>query len=281
MRHSWIYVVRPSQKAQNKRNWSRSYINLTGAEFDKHSSYTAPDPEGGIVSWISKMSVPTVPPPYFAGAAKSPLLNMLDEGHHDVKISTEEYHKLAAWMDLLVPYSGEYREGHDWAAHEMKKYDYYEEKRRQQYLEERNQIADFIQRTGLNDIVTEQQEAAPFTRTSFQTVWATNRLQMTAGEALPFQGERPFVFDRITLRVETTAPVQLHLRNGDEIIHTFEFKPGAETAFWHIESKALRSSAVSLLADQTLTLSTIKVEGVPEADLPEWQGYQPYLAHQK
>jgi hypothetical protein len=270
-----------TQKGQNKRKWSRSYINLTDAKFDKHSSFTAADPEGGIVSWISKMSVPTVLPPYFAGAAKSPLLDMLDAGHHNVKLSDEEYHKFAAWMDLLVPFSGEYREGHDWTDHEMKKYNYYEEKRRQQSLEERNQIADFIERTGLSDVVAEQKEAAPFTRTSFQTVWEANHLQMTAGEALPFQGERPFVFDRITLRVETVEPVQVHLRNGNEIIHTFEFKPGAEIAFWHIESKALRSSVFSLLADQTLTLSTLKVEGVPEADLPEYQGFTPYLAHQK
>lgn len=266
-----------AQKGQNKRKWTRSYINLTGAEYDKHTSYTAPDPEGGIVSWISKMSVPTVLPPYFAGAAKSPLLDMLDEGHHDVKLSEEEYHKFAAWMDLLVPFSGEYREGHDWAPHEMAKYDYYEEKRRQQALEEKREIAEFVRKLGAALPDVELQKPAAFTTASYDTVWEANDHRLAAGEGFSLPSNEAFVFDRIQLKVQSPDPLKLELRSGAEVVHTFELEAGKVTEVWHAGDKVLHSGSVSLIADKSVTLSHIQLYGVGESELPEFQGYRPHL----
>ena len=53
-------------------------------------------------------------PPYFAGAARSELLTLLEKGHKGVKLSREELDKIACWMDLLVPYCGNYREANAW-----------------------------------------------------------------------------------------------------------------------------------------------------------------------
>lgn len=269
--------IEPS-KVRSKRKWTRSYINLTGAEIHRNGDYVVADPEGGIVSWISKMSRPTVLPPYFAGAAKSPLMQMLREGHEGVELSDESYHKLAAWMDLLVPFSGTYREGHAWDSNDMKKYGYYEEKRRQQYLEEQRGIAAFVEK--LKGIAPEvlSEEPAPFTRTSYDTVCERKDLKLSAAQVVNFQNEAAFVFDRMVLSVESASPVKLQLRSGTEVLHTFEFEPGEVSELWHSGGPVLRSSTVSLVADQPLKISSIRFDGVPEADLPEYQGYQPHLS---
>lgn len=273
-----IPIPKDPHTERNKRQWTRSYINLTDAGIHKDGGYSAPDPEGGIVTWISKMSRPTVLPPYFSGAAKSPLLDMLDVGHHDVKLSDEAYHKLAAWMDLLVPFSGSYREGNNWADVEMKKYDYYEEKRRQQYIEEQREIAAFIEKLKGVAPEIELQEPANFTKASYDTIWQGNALSIKAGEALSFQSGAPFVFDRITLQVKAAELVKLQVKSGNEILHTFELESGEQTVLWHFGSRVLHSASVSLVADKSLTLASVKIEGLPEADLPKHQGYAPHLS---
>jgi len=70
-------------------------------------------------------------PPYSAGGARSGLLTMLEQGHQGVKLSREELDKIACWIDLLVPYCGNYREANAWTEDEMKKHERYAEKRRQ------------------------------------------------------------------------------------------------------------------------------------------------------
>ena len=64
------------------------------------------------------MSTPEMLPPYFAGAAKSMLVEHLETQHrqipnagNDVVLSTEEMDKIACWIDLLAPFAGDYREG--------------------------------------------------------------------------------------------------------------------------------------------------------------------------
>ena len=48
-----------------------------------------------------------------------------------MKLSREELDKIACWIDLLVPYCGDYREANAWTEEEMKKHERYAEKRRQ------------------------------------------------------------------------------------------------------------------------------------------------------
>jgi hypothetical protein len=84
--------------------------------------------------------VPEALPPYFAGAARSELLTMLEKGHQGVKVSREELEKIACWIDLLVPYCGDYREANAWTEGEMKKHERYAEKRRQMEEAEQQNI---------------------------------------------------------------------------------------------------------------------------------------------
>ena len=101
------------------RAWSDSYLYLTNKG----------DPSNGVVRWLNAQSIPPMLPPYFAGSAKSPLIAMLEEGHEGVKLSQEEMDKISCWIDLLVPYCGDYIEGNCWSEKELEKYLHYQKKR--------------------------------------------------------------------------------------------------------------------------------------------------------
>jgi hypothetical protein len=127
------------------RAWSDAYL-----------AFTQPRPLGGylsgrpnsLVRWISAQSAPPMLPPYHAGAAKSRLITMLAEGHNDVKLSREEMDKIACWIDLLVPYCGDYLEANIWTRAEREKYNYYLKKRHRMEAFEAENIADLISREG-------------------------------------------------------------------------------------------------------------------------------------
>ncbi len=103
-----------------KRYWSDSYLQLT--QNGKPNK---------IVQWLNVQSIPPMLPPYFAGSAKSELISMLAAGHNDVKLSREEMDKLRCWIDLLVPYCGDYTEANAWSDGEKQKYAKYMAKRQQ------------------------------------------------------------------------------------------------------------------------------------------------------
>ncbi|HPD46221.1 MAG TPA: hypothetical protein P5279_04205 [Anaerohalosphaeraceae bacterium] len=113
-----------------KRRWVRSYLTLT-----QHGK------PNRIVNWLNVQSVPTMLPPYEAGSARSELLTILEKGHYDVKLSAEELDKIACWIDLLVPFCGDYREAHAWSEEEIRKYEHFLEKRKDMEVLERSNIA--------------------------------------------------------------------------------------------------------------------------------------------
>jgi len=57
--------------------------------------------------------------PYSFGSTKSPMLVMLKkrkkEKHTGVKLISKEYAKLACWIDLTVPFCGDYTETNAWS----------------------------------------------------------------------------------------------------------------------------------------------------------------------
>jgi hypothetical protein len=83
-------------------------------------NYTAKSHE--LMNWISPQSGPEMMKPYSFGAVKSPMLAMLKKGHNGVELTVEEYHKLACWIDLAVPFCGDYTEANDWSEKEKKWY---------------------------------------------------------------------------------------------------------------------------------------------------------------
>jgi hypothetical protein len=123
-----------------KRKWSDAYLMLTQATAATPDEPFQGDCKGRVVNWIGAQSVPEPLPPCFAGAARSKLWTILDAGHKGVKLSREELEKIACWLDLLVPYCGDYREANAWTEAEMKKHERYAEKRRQMEEAEQQNI---------------------------------------------------------------------------------------------------------------------------------------------
>ena len=109
----------PNPDKQAGRIWSDAYLALTNNG----------KPETGPVRWLNVQSIPPMLPPYFAGAVKGPLIEMLENGHNDVTLTREEMEKIACWIDLLVPYCGDYLEANCWDEGELKKYLHYQAKR--------------------------------------------------------------------------------------------------------------------------------------------------------
>jgi hypothetical protein len=74
-------------------------------------------------------------PPYYKGSSQSRLVKQLREGHSKTKLSTEELDNICAWIDLGIPFCGDYMEANTWNDGERKKYLYYQRKR-ERYAEE-------------------------------------------------------------------------------------------------------------------------------------------------
>ncbi|MDP6547114.1 MAG: hypothetical protein QGH60_24320, partial [Phycisphaerae bacterium] len=100
------------------RKWSDSYIYFTqnGRPND-------------MVKWLNVQSIPPMLPPYFAGSKHSKLMPLLKKGHYKAKLSTEELDKIACWIDLLVPYCGDYMEANAWGEKGEAKYRHFQKKR--------------------------------------------------------------------------------------------------------------------------------------------------------
>ncbi len=132
---------------QAKRAWSRAYLQLTHARPDDESGKTGwrGDPDRPLVNWISAQSVPTLLPPYTTGSGQSELMRLLRQDHEQVVLSQEELDKLSAWIDLSVPFCGDYLEAHAWDDTELAKYRHFLEKRRRLAAAEQAGIADWLQ----------------------------------------------------------------------------------------------------------------------------------------
>lgn len=129
--------------SEAKRCWSDAYLALVGARREdlawQKRALTGND-KGRLVNWIGAQSVPEPLPPRFAGSIRSALPEMLEKGHYGVKLSREEQDKIHCWIDLMVPYCGDYTEANAWSEAEKEKYQRYLDKRRRMETEERGNI---------------------------------------------------------------------------------------------------------------------------------------------
>jgi hypothetical protein len=128
--------------ARAKRRWSQAYLSLTNAHPDDAQAQAGwrGNPDGPVVSWVSAQSAPPMQLPYSAGSNRSQLIELLDKGHEGVKLSAEEFDKLAAWIDLSVPFCGDYTESNTWNAEEQEKYRRYFIKREKLTTEEQGSL---------------------------------------------------------------------------------------------------------------------------------------------
>lgn len=115
-----------------KRKWSDAYLVLTRSLADRSENGVMAfrgDSSGRIVNWISSQSVPEMLPPYSGGSTRSELLPLLERGHQGTRLSREELKKIACWIDLVVPYCGDFQEANSWTAEEIAKFERYSTKR--------------------------------------------------------------------------------------------------------------------------------------------------------
>ena len=122
---------------KEKRNWSESYLNLTQAKPNWGGALHGKI-DNKYVQWIGAQSEPTLLKPYLRGAHNSKLIKILEEDHKGVKMTREEMDKFAAWIDLFVPYSGDYTESGAWNKADKHKYAHYQAKRH--YMREYDRI---------------------------------------------------------------------------------------------------------------------------------------------
>ena len=113
-------------KAQRK--WSAAYKALADRR---------------VANWINVQSAPPMLPPYSAGASQSALVEMLESGaHYGVKLSKPELDRFIAWIDLLVPYAGDYTEAMN--EEHIPRYNKFLEKRRRWHAEEARNIEQLL-----------------------------------------------------------------------------------------------------------------------------------------
>ena len=125
---------------QAKRKWSDSYLYLTKID----DSFYDVNNDKRLVSWIPVQSQPSMLPPYYAGAARSKFIKILEKGHKGIRLTPEEMDKISCWIDLLVPYCGDYKEANAWTDDEIRKYVHFE-KKRQKYADiDRGNVQAFL-----------------------------------------------------------------------------------------------------------------------------------------
>ena len=73
---------------------------------------------------------------------------LVEAGHYGVKLSAEELEKIACWIDLLVPFCGDYTEANAWSDAEKQKYAHYFQKRQAMAEVERQNIAALLSGVG-------------------------------------------------------------------------------------------------------------------------------------
>jgi len=128
-------LLSAADKPRDGRLFSDAYVNLT---------------QGGkpnrMVNWLNVQSIPPMLPPYHAGSAKSELMTLLREDHYDVKLSRPELEKIACWIDLLVPYCGDYMEANAWGEKGEAKYTHFQQKREAMEEIERENIEALVEK---------------------------------------------------------------------------------------------------------------------------------------
>ncbi|MEI7900065.1 MAG: hypothetical protein WCK89_07420 [bacterium] len=129
-----------------KRNWTRSYLSLTHARSGNGQSQWRGEPTHKVVNWVSSASAPPLQKPYSAGSNTSTLFaERLDKGHCKT-ITPEEVARLAMWIDLGVPFCGDYTEANAWDEGDRAKYKQYKGKRDRANEEDLNTLSRLTQK---------------------------------------------------------------------------------------------------------------------------------------
>lgn len=127
-----------------KRVWTASYVALTGAAAKGKDQFPLSGTPNTLVNWVDAQSTPPVQPPYVCGAARSELVSMLRKHHGGAKLTAEQLDMITCWIDLGVPFCGNYLEANAWSDDEKAFYDKFVAKRHAMEADEAAQIKAFL-----------------------------------------------------------------------------------------------------------------------------------------
>lgn len=129
-------------KTHTQRKFYQSYLTLL--DVDKKAKWggriqIGPGKPNKWVNYFTRFATVELTPPYYAGSTKSGIMKLLREGHKNTKVSPEEYAAVAAWIDLNVPFIGEYDAMNLWSDASKKAYaDAMENRRKMEAVEQKN-----------------------------------------------------------------------------------------------------------------------------------------------
>jgi hypothetical protein len=121
---SFLKEIQPilNRHCASCHNASHRKLDLTDQVFEKYSRDWTVSYRNlfRYISIVGAQSVPTMLPPYYAGAHQSKLVQHLETKHTgisnskgEVVLSAEEMDRIACWIDLLAPFAGDYTENLD------------------------------------------------------------------------------------------------------------------------------------------------------------------------
>lgn len=269
----------------NKRAWTLSYLNLLEARLEDNKNYTA-DPYTGPVRWICKQSRPTELPPYYAGSHTSPLIHLLEQGHHDVALDRAEMEKLSAWIDMLVPFSGDYREGAAWSPREHAFYTYYETKRMRHQMEEARERRVHQERRRGNSTPPPQNgpDLHPSLLATYGEVIRTAALASPCGHEYQMPAHEPVLTDFLRIRLGTRpdhSPATIEVRDmRGRVAGTATLAPEEEKLEITINPPVRSDRMVVVVSHPDSQPTITSASGVGLHEIPEVDGFHPFLQEQ-
>jgi hypothetical protein len=96
---------------KNEHHWYTSYRNLYPYAFHFGAKFNP-----GYDGWTTARTIPGK-----FGARASKLVQLLDKGHYDVKLSPEEFHRITLWLDCNSDFFGAYEDTESQARGEVVK----------------------------------------------------------------------------------------------------------------------------------------------------------------
>ena len=199
---------------------------------------------------------------------------MIDKGHHDAKLDDVEFQKIAAWIDLLVPFAGDYREGGHWSKRDHAYYTYYETKRTIQREEEEASV-----KAWLANISKESSTPRDPLTARYRPI--LENLEFVAdGDTrhLP-TGHSAVLIDRLVLRFPAfTAAIEIRNARTGKVIGKAAESNAIISLTEPVRSDHLTLSGAGATPVTLVTL--VAAHGVSPAEIPLVGGFHPHLAEE-
>ncbi|VGO12825.1 hypothetical protein PDESU_01379 [Pontiella desulfatans] len=127
------------------RQYYQSYLTLLDAEHDRGDGTIGTGMTNEWVNYFTRLRTVEITQPYEFGSAQSGIIAQIRSGHQGVALSQDEIEIVCAWIDLNVPFIGDYDEMTTWDAALQTKYDDKLQKRIDMEAIEQANIEAFIQ----------------------------------------------------------------------------------------------------------------------------------------